>query len=293
MRRLVLATFSMCVLAACGGGGGESDWLSFSPNPVQVHMYDGEAARISITGTAGWVPSEYVEIGVDVDGALVDPDSISISSDGDMSRTLYVRLLPLAPGSYDGTIEVRACLDAQTVCAEPYGGSPWHIPMHVTVAADPGNPTTPANGDFTSGTAGWVSNVFGGASAGISVADGVLHANITSGGSTNEFAVYLHETEGINLVSGRRYRFSFDARADSARTIGAHIGEGEDRDGDHSTAIYIQPPPTVSLTTGMQTFSYEFTMWETNRAAQINFLLGGSNADVFIDNVTVTDVTPD
>lgn len=289
MRKLVVSMISAGMLAACGGGGG--DWLSFDRSPIVVRIYEGETPMVSLKGTAHGEPDTYVNIGVFVDGALfasaTDPNYVDT-----WTRRFNARLRPLPLGTHEGWIEVRVCEDNPSTCAVPYNNSPWRIEVRVEVEPDPGHPTSPANGAFTDSGAGWTVALWSGAAANIAAANGELNVSIANGGTSNEYAIHLTETTGISLEAGRKYRFTFDARAAASRTIGAYVGEGEDRDGDRSTSIYIQPPPTVRLTTTMQTFSYEFTMYETNRAAEVNFLLGGSDHDVFIDNVAVTDVTP-
>lgn len=292
MRKLTVAVLSACVLAACGGGGGggDSGWLSFDRNPVHVTMYEGESPEVRLTGTASSEPEVSINIGVSADPGIFDPNSADYERDG-YSATFHARLLPsLTVGTHTGYIEVRVCDDLPDVCAQPYDASPWRVPVVVDVLANPGNPTSPTNGDFSGGMSSWRTYVWGGASASFSTTGGELHANISNGG-TSIFGVELEYTGGLDLVAGRRYRLSFAARADAARTIEAWVDEGRDRDGDNTGTIYIQPPPTFTLGTTPQTFSKEFTMPETNRAAGIFFILGGSTADVYLDDVTVTEVT--
>jgi hypothetical protein len=288
MKKLAISMLSACLLTACGGGG--SDWLSFDRNPVRVKIYVGESPVVRLTATASSAPSVPINVGVFVDGTVFDASSVGYEQDN-YSVTFHGKLLPtLSVGTHTGFIEARVCEDDATVCAVPYDKSPWKIPVIIDVAADPGNPTSPANGDFSDGMTDWHTYAFGGGVATFSVSGGALHVNVASGGPS-AYSVQANYGGGIDLEVGRTYRLSFDARADSARTIDAYVHEGDDRDGDGTGAIYSQWPFTFTLGTTMQTFSTDFTMFDTNRAAGIWFGFGASDADVVLDNVTVTDVT--
>lgn len=288
MRNLLASVLSVGLLSACGGAGGSS-WLSFDRNPIMVTMYEGETPRVSLTGTANDEPSTSINIGVLIDGRLFSPGTDDIQYVDEWTQRFSARLLPLSVGTHEGFIEVRACEDEASTCAVPYGGSPWRIPVNVEVRANPGNPTSPANGDFSSGTTGWTSYIMNGMAGSVSAEDGALHVAVFRGGS-DIFGVQAYMEGGLNLETGKTYRFAFDARADEAKTIGAWVEEGGDRDGDRRGAIYNQTLNEMRLTTSMQTYSTTFTMTETNRAAKVHFFVGGSDADIFIDNVTVTEL---
>jgi hypothetical protein len=195
-------------------------------------------------------------------------------------------------GTHNGSIEVRACLDDPEICSSPYDKGTWQIPVRVQVQADPGNPISPANGVFTTNTVGWeeYEDQPSGAAMSLSATGGEMRVNITNGGT--QFYHLQVSYRGINLEEGRTYSLSFDARADSARTIWASVHDGgRDLNGDGNIYwTYIPGVPNLSLTTSMQTFTYEFTMPETNRMATVDFFVGGSDVDVYLDNVTVTEV---
>lgn len=294
LKKLVLSVLPAALLAACGGGGGgggggDSSWLSFDRNPVQVTMSEGETPKVNLRGTASSEPDVSIQVGVFADANLFDPNTLGYFEDG-YSATFHGRLRPgLAVGTHTGYIEVRVCEDNPNQCSVPYGGSPWRVTVNVQVLPDPGNPTSPANGDFSAGMNNWATSAWGGGIGSSAVTGGELHTTISSGGP-DTWNVQVNYTGGINLEAGRTYRLSFDARADAPRGIEAYVAEGSDRDGDGYGSIYTQSMD-YSLGTTMQTFHRDFAMTETDRAADLRFMLGGSTTGVYLDNVTVTDIT--
>jgi hypothetical protein len=301
MNRRLIPLLSVYLLAACGGGGGggeggDSGWLSL-PDEVRATLYEGEGIRLRMTGSANELPETHVEIGVLLDGSLFVAESVRREYDETklaLTVTADVRS-SLSVGTHRGTIEVRACEDDVSVCAQHYGGSPWRIPVTIVVLADPGNPTTPTNGAFSVNTAGWeeYEDQASGAAMSLSATDGELHVSIGNGGT--EFYHLQVSYRGVNVEAGKTYRLSFDARAAAARTIWASVHDGgRDLNGDGNIYFtYIPSVPFMALTTSMQTFSYVFTMPHTNRSATVDFFVGDSNTDVFIDNVSVTEVFPE
>jgi hypothetical protein len=162
------------------------------------------------------------------------------------------------------------------------------------VAPNPGYPVTPENGDFTAGTDHWTLWLAsGGPAASLAVQDGALKATIPDGGA-DYWNVQVSYAPGIDLVQGTSYRLSFDAWADAPRSIYASVHEnGRDLDGDGSAyRTYAHGLPELGLTSTAQTFQLDFTMPLTNRAATVDFFLGGSTVGVHLDNVTVTEVAP-
>lgn len=297
MKRAIVATFVVGLAAGCGGGGGGGggdDWISFSPGSLHATVYAGESTQwLEVSGTARSVPSVQVNIGVVVDGSLLD-DQRLIEVD-DMTRTLRVRVKAgLSQGTHRGNIEVRACQDDPLVCHRPYGGSPFHVPLTVTVAPDPGYPTSPVNGDFAAGTSGWTTYRAGTAAASLSTSEGALHVAIADGGAAY-YEVQVYDTPGIDVEAGKTYRLEFDAWADDARTIRVSVQEnGRDLDtlpSPYNTYLEDGLAP-ISLTTAPQHFEYEWVQPVTNRKADVDFFVGGSSADVFIDDVTVTELDP-
>jgi hypothetical protein len=128
----------------------------------------------------------------------------------------------------------------------------------------------------------------GGAVA-LAVAGGELNVTVSAVGvaATDVQVKYMG---GLPLTVGKTYRLSFDARADSARTMDTSVWEnGHDLDGNGfawSTYHYDTHP----ITTSMSTYTVDFTMPLTNSDAGIAFFVGASTVGLHIDNVSVRAV---
>ncbi|NQT26970.1 aryl-sulfate sulfotransferase [candidate division KSB1 bacterium] len=114
--------------------------------------------------------------------------------------------------------------------------------------------------------------------------DGHYHVDIASGGE-DMMEVLLYQ-ESMELLTGRHYRLEFDAYADADRTIEAAVVRN---------AIpydnYSQNGPSF-LRPFSQHFSYDFEMQHPNDFNTIlGFACGGSDVDVYIDNVSLAEVT--
>ncbi len=287
MKRHVIPVISVCLLAACGGGSGDSSKYRL-PGSITVNAYEGETLRVRVQGSVAKKPRGTLSVQVTVDGTFFDPDVPEPYVDYEaMSMSVSLELRPtLTADTYSTQIAVLICEDDDCQSHE--------IPVTIHVAPDPQNPPTPANGDFSSGTTGWSTATFGGGAATLSAAAGELRVDMTSGGSNpSGWAAGAVQVVSppINLVEGTRYRLSFRARAASTpRLIGASVSQGGDRDGDGSWPLYTYME-TVNLTGTNATYtSAPFTMWETNRAANVTFYVGGSTADVYLDDVVVEEV---
>ncbi len=121
-----------------------------------------------------------------------------------------------------------------------------------------------------------------GASAEVKVPENTreLTAKITDGGS--EAGAITVDQKGLQLIKDSEYKISFKARADADRTIKAKLVS---KDG---SVVYI-PEHDVPLKAGMQKYTRSFKMEvDTDREAQLIFMLGGNNEDVYIDDVSLT-----
>ncbi|MCT4784014.1 MULTISPECIES: carbohydrate binding domain-containing protein [Exiguobacterium] len=95
---------------------------------------------------------------------------------------------------------------------------------------------------------------------------------------------YSHQLiQNVSLGKGGHYKVTFDASADSARSMAVKVGGGPDR----GYAKY-SDEGSFDLTTGVQTYSMTFDMTEdTDLAARLEFNVGLSPAGVQIGNVRV------
>ncbi|MFL6635821.1 MAG: PQQ-binding-like beta-propeller repeat protein [Massilia sp.] len=149
------------VLAGCGGGGGGGDsgggsggtggaanpdgaWLTFTPNPVAVTVAEGDSTTFQITATSSRTFSKPFNVAV-IDGTGVITTSVQVSA---LSQLQYQATLQtssaLRAGEHPTTLEVRLCEDDPLVCHTPLPGSPWRVPLNVTVkpSADAGKRVT-------------------------------------------------------------------------------------------------------------------------------------------------------
>lgn len=138
------------------------------------------------------------------------------------------------------------------------------------------------NGDFQTGTsAPW----YGNASNVVDLGGGnfVNQANVTAAG--NPWDVNLSQV--VLLQSGLTYELSFDAFTDAttgSRTIIAGLGQ--------DNAPYASLTQTPTLTATSQNFSYQFTINYGDAVSdRVIFDLGAATGFVFIDNVSVVEVT--
>lgn len=110
-----------------------------------------------------------------------------------------------------------------------------------------------------------------------------LKIAVSDGGSAAD-AVKLVQP-GMNLIGGNEYEISFKARADEARTVQVAVLS---KDGLTEYAA----PQSVDVGTSMETKIATFDMEAANDLeGQLVFLLGGSEADVYLDDVVLLRLT--
>ena len=143
------------------------------------------------------------------------------------------------------------------------------------------------NGDFSSGLDSWTPFVadFAGVSADFSVIDGeAAITNISGAGGEVwyvQFNQILTESQVSSLQMGQNYKIQFDARSsEDGRQLRSYFGE--EAGGFASINI-----ADFNLTTEMQTYETVFTVDTTYPLMKLGFEMGFSNADVFIDNVSM------
>jgi outer membrane protein assembly factor BamB len=143
-------------LAACGGGGGsagtsgggsgsggtptssEGSWLAFNPGAVDVSAYEGESVSFSIKATSNRTFDKPFNVGI-VDPSGTITTDVQVSAESAMTYVANLKTSPVLPaGVRQVSLEVRLCEDSPLTCSKPLPGSPWHVPLKVTVksAAD-------------------------------------------------------------------------------------------------------------------------------------------------------------
>ena len=161
----------------------------------------------------------------------------------------------------------------------------------VTVNAATGgctNTNLVSNAEFNSGLSDWstYSGQNGSAATSSVVTNGGLSGtnsaliNISNGGSAGSSDVQFWNN--VSLVSGKTYEVIYQAKAASNRTMRVQLhqeGGGWTGYGEH----------TINLSSSVGNYSFEVTMSTTDNNVRLNFFLGGSNANVWIDGVVVRE----
>jgi uncharacterized repeat protein (TIGR02543 family) len=118
---------------------------------------------------------------------------------------------------------------------------------------------------------------WGNSQASVSVSNGSVTVNISTTGEE------LYQPQlvqyGIDLVQGMKYRLTFEAKADAAKSIDVGLQQSSS-----PWATYYEE--TFQLTTTSKEYAMEFTMDSTSDAgSQLAFNLGSSTTNVTISNV--------
>ncbi|WP_186579870.1 carbohydrate binding domain-containing protein [Aquibacillus kalidii] len=109
-----------------------------------------------------------------------------------------------------------------------------------------------------------------------------LSVAITDGGSSAEDITLTQK--GMNLLKNNNYQFTFDAKAEEERDVTVKLVS------EDGSTVYGED--TISLTTNTVEHTASFAMSEENDVnGQLVILLGGSNADVTMDNVKLVRTT--
>lgn len=139
------------------------------------------------------------------------------------------------------------------------------------------------DGGFDKGLAEWQEWSNSGTEAVRVVNNGHFEIMITNPG-VNDWDLQLSQS-GKSLIGSHKYRFSFNAWAQSSRTITARIN--------------MTVPPhdayfakELKITASPQTFVFEFTMKDPGDIdARVEFDFGKSTVTAFIDDVSLKDIT--
>lgn len=146
LSRLLLAVACAASLSACGGGGsgsstpsinqgggGDGSWLTLTPTSVQLETYEGEERSFTVSGYAATKTFDKpINLGIVETKGLIEP-TISASGSGRSYSVDLRTARTLAAGVHSSRLEVRLCEDDPLVCARPVEGSPWYVPLRITV----------------------------------------------------------------------------------------------------------------------------------------------------------------
>jgi hypothetical protein len=139
-----------------------------------------------------------------------------------------------------------------------------------------------ANPDFERGKDDWYFNTLFPAQANGYVSNGEYAVSIDNGG-TNTWDMHLGQST-VSVEKGKEYTVSFDAYATEPRNLFAFVGKNTD-----PWTVY-SGNQIFTLSTTKQAYAYSFIMTETSdQQARFGFDLGASSADVFFDNVFLSE----
>lgn len=131
---------------------------------------------------------------------------------------------------------------------------------------------------------GWTAHAGGGASMNSSINQfGVAHLNINNGGANN-YDLQLWQ-DGLSVEAGNTYVAKVSMRATANKIVQLIARPVELLNGE---AFFAKADR--GITTDFKEYSVEFTANRSETNARFSILMGGSNADVFIDYVTLTKV---
>lgn len=137
--------------------------------------------------------------------------------------------------------------------------------------------------DFASSKDGWSLGTSGSSSANMAVENGALNVAINSGG-TETWHIQLRKG-GFRLEKGKKYRYSFIAKSESARSVTNYLGMNSDPWSPYSGYNSANIADTFAL------YSYIFDMnSDTDNNARMIFDLGGSDADFVVSEIKIEEV---
>ncbi len=256
--------------------------------------------------TVGWIEAgEWLEYTVNVASAGTYDIDLNIARDGSGSSTVKVLFggsdktgnmtVPSTGGwgNYQLITKSDVSLSAgtQIMRVEMVGGS-FNI-EHINITSTGGtggctNPNLVSNAEFDNALTNWstYSGQNGSSATSSVVTNGGLSGtnsaliNISNGGSVGSSDIQFWNN--VSLVSGKTYEVIYQAKAVSNRTMRVQLhqdGGGWTGYGEH----------TINLSSSAATYSFDVTMSTTDNNARLNFFLGGSSANVWIDGVIVRE----
>jgi aryl-phospho-beta-D-glucosidase BglC (GH1 family)/predicted secreted protein len=139
---------------------------------------------------------------------------------------------------------------------------------------------------FESSNDGWTLNAFNGASAYMTRSDATLNITISKSG-TAAWNIQLLK-QGIKMMNGKKYKFSFDAKASAERNIISNIG----LNGSPWTSY--SGYNSTSLTDTFNTYVFVFDMLEpSDDNARISIDMGLSDINVSVKNISLVILEKD
>lgn len=108
-------------------------WLTFTPSAVSVSAAQGQSAEFKVAARSSRIVSQNFTVGVvETKGLITTEFKLDALSDLDYVMTLHTATT-LAAGTYTTYLKVQLCADDPIICRTPLEGSPWYVPLTVTV----------------------------------------------------------------------------------------------------------------------------------------------------------------
>jgi hypothetical protein len=141
------------------------------------------------------------------------------------------------------------------------------------------------NGDFDEGLDFWDFDIDSSSEASVNYLDSQLHLAINNGGDKKQ-SIKISQKD-LPLSQDQKYVLEFEAYSDQIRTIGVAVESSTLPTEDYSRI------GNVLLETELKNFKYQFDMTRPFvDDAVLFFYCGNSDADVYIDNISLKIVTP-
>lgn len=149
----MMAAAALLTLAACGGGGGGSTGtgnggtgtppttppapsepivLTLTPSAPAVAQNAGTATTFTVSIKSNVAIPSTVNAAIAAKADLFTNSSLTALSAQEYEARVTTSAA-LLPGTYTSTIEVKLCTDAAATCRLPVAGSPWLLPVTLTV----------------------------------------------------------------------------------------------------------------------------------------------------------------
>lgn len=126
--------------------GASAPSLTLTPSAVAVDTYEGESASFTIKVAASDVIAQRINAAiVDPRGVISPQADIDLVSPREYRATLKTAAT-LAAGRHATTVDLRLCEDDPALCKAPLAGSPWKLPVTVTVRPQTKSALTPIPG---------------------------------------------------------------------------------------------------------------------------------------------------
>lgn len=103
------------------------------PASIELTVYEGEPAAFNLDAKANWSLPALANLFVVDDSGTLAQNALMAATGPDQYRAQLNTSSVLTPGQYSPELEVRACYDEPRICSKPVTGSPWRVPLKLTV----------------------------------------------------------------------------------------------------------------------------------------------------------------